>query len=98
MIRFFVTPEEMGTDRVLLTGENANHAKVLRLKSGEEVLVCDGEGNECRCAVERMDAKEVELAVLERMESETEAAVRVSIKGQSVWIMSKPRSASQPQP
>ena len=79
MTRFFVTPEELGTEHILLTGENANHAKVLRLKAGEEVLVCDGEGNECRCAVDRMDAKEVELTVLERMASETEAAVRVSI-------------------
>ena len=79
MTRFFVTPEELETERILLTGENANHAKVLRLKAGEEVLVCDGEGNECRCAVDRMDAKEVELSVLERMSSETEAAVRVSI-------------------
>ena len=79
MTRFFVTPEELETERILLTGENANHAKVLRLKAGEEVLVCDGEGNECRCAVDRMDAKEVELSVLERMASETEAAVRVSI-------------------
>ena len=79
MTRFFVTPEELTADRVVLTGENANHARVLRLKAGEEVLVCDGEGNECRCAVEQMDGKEVELSVLERLESENEAAVRVSI-------------------
>ena len=79
MTRFFVTPEELAADRLILTGENANHAKVLRLKPGEEVLVCDGQGIECRCAVERMDAKEVELTVLERMESRNEAAVRVSI-------------------
>ena len=79
MTRFFVTPEELTADRLVLTGENANHAKVLRLKAGEEVLVCDGQGIECRCAVERMDAREVELTVLERMESRNEAAVRVSI-------------------
>ena len=79
MTRFFVTPEELAADRLILTGENANHAKVLRLKPGEEVLVCDGQGIECRCAVEWMDAKEVELTVLERMESRNEAAVRVSI-------------------
>ena len=37
MTRFFVTPEELVVDRLILTGENANHAKVLRLKPGEEV-------------------------------------------------------------
>ena len=79
MTRFFVTPEELSAEALTLTGENANHAKVLRLKVGEEVLVCDGEGNECLCAVERVDAKEIGLTVLERKESENEAAVRVSI-------------------
>ena len=79
MARFFVTPEEMNADSLVLTGTNAEHAKVLRLKPGEEVLICDGDGNECRCVVERMDAREVELTVLERMESINEASVRVSI-------------------
>ena len=47
MTRFFVTPEEFQQDQIVLTGENAQHAKVLRLKTGEQVLVCDGQGNEC---------------------------------------------------
>ena len=46
MVRFFAQPEELAGDSVILTGENAQHAKVLRLKSGEEVLVCDGDGQE----------------------------------------------------
>ena len=79
MARFFVTPEEMNADSLVLTGANAEHAKVLRLKPGEEVLICNGDGNECRCVVERIDAREVELTVLERMESINEASVRVSI-------------------
>ena len=47
MVRFFVTAEEMVGDEILLTGENAAHAKVLRLKAGEQVLICDGDGSEC---------------------------------------------------
>ena len=47
MTRFFVTPEELNAQQPVLTGENANHARVLRLKAGEEVLLCDGEGSEC---------------------------------------------------
>ena len=78
MARFFVTQEEMNRDRILLAGENAQHAKVLRLKAGEEVLVCDGQGMECRCAVASV-SPEVELEVLERRSSRTEAAVKVSV-------------------
>lgn len=76
MTRFFVTPEEMTGDTVTLTGENASHAKVLRLKAGEQVLVCDGEGAECLCAVVDSDWN---LEVLERRVSDTEPAVKVSI-------------------
>ena len=79
MTRFFVTAEELTADRIVLTGENAQHARVLRLKSGEQVLVCDGESRECLCQVGDLTNKEVYLTVLERRESRTEAAVRVSV-------------------
>ena len=79
MARFFVAPEEMKDDRIILTGENAQHAKVLRLKAGETVLVCDGQGMECLCEVESLTNQEVELAVTERRVSATEAAVKVSV-------------------
>ena len=79
MARFFVDPEEMAGEEIVLTGENAQHAKVLRLKTGEEVLVCDGRGSECRCAVESVSSAEVVLTVLEKRASLTEAAVKVSV-------------------
>ena len=79
MTRFFISPEELQSKQILLTGENANHAKVLRLKAGEEVLICDGCGNECVCVVVQIGAKDVELEVRQRMESQSEAAVRVSV-------------------
>ena len=79
MVRFFVNPEDLTFEKVLLTGENAQHAKVLRLKAGEEVLLCDGQGNEAVCVVEEMNAKQLVVSVNTRRESTTEAAVRVSV-------------------
>ena len=35
MVRFFVTPEELLGEVIALRDENAQHAKVLRLKAGE---------------------------------------------------------------
>ncbi|MBQ1411110.1 MAG: 16S rRNA (uracil(1498)-N(3))-methyltransferase [Oscillospiraceae bacterium] len=51
MARFFVDelPHE-GTEYTL-DGENAAHAKVLRLRPGEEVTLCDGRGTDCPCTV-----------------------------------------------
>ena len=79
MTRFFVEPEELQPDFLVLTGENAQHAKVLRLKNGEEVLVCDGQGNECLCAISDVSPGQISLVVRKRRDSETEAAVRVSV-------------------
>ena len=79
MVRFFVSPEEMVAQSITLTGENAQHAKVLRLKAGEQVLLCDGQGIEALCIVEEMDARQLTVAVQSRRESTTEASVRVSV-------------------
>ena len=79
MVRFFVTPEEMQSDFFVLTGENAEHAKVLRLKCGEEVLICDGEGNECVCTISDVSAGQISLVVQKRQLSESEPKVKASI-------------------
>lgn len=79
MTRFFVQPEEMTPDILTLTGENAQHAKVLRLKAGEEVLVCDGQGMECLCTVSQVASGAFTLTVSQRRASRTEARVRVSV-------------------
>ena len=79
MTRFFVAPEELQPEFLVLTGENAQHAKVLRLKNGEEVLVCDGQGREALCTVSDVSPGQISLVVKKRLESETEARVRVSV-------------------
>ena len=79
MVRFFVSPEDLCTDKIQLTGDNAAHAKVLRLKVGEMVLVCNGNGEECVCTVTECAANEVVLEVNNRQQSKTEATVKVSI-------------------
>lgn len=79
MTRFFITPEEMQPEFIVLTGENAKHAKVLRLKNGEEVLVCDGQGRESICTVSDVSEGQISLVVRHMQESKTEAAIRVSV-------------------
>ena len=52
MARFFVDELPREGTVYILTGENAAHAKVLRLRPGEEVTLCDGRGTDCPCTVE----------------------------------------------
>ena len=79
MVRFFVTPDEMKSNFCVLTGENANHAKVLRLKCGDLVMVCDGVGNECVCSVSDINPHQVSLVVQSRQGATSEAHVQASI-------------------
>lgn len=79
MTRFFVNADELKQSFLVLTGENAAHAKVLRLKAGEEVLVCDGQGNECVCTVSDVSPGQISLVVNQRQASASEARVKVSI-------------------
>ena len=79
MTRFFVSTEEIGGDFLVLTGENATHAKVLRLKRGEQVIVCDGNGMECLCTISDVSPEHVSLVVDHRQESAAEPRVRASV-------------------
>ena len=51
MARFFVEKLPAPDSVFELTGENAAHAKVLRLNPGEAVTLCDGAGLECGCTL-----------------------------------------------
>ena len=79
MVRFFVSPDELKPEFIVLKGENADHAKVLRLKNGEQVLVCDGAGTECSCTVSDVSPGQISLVVNDRRESSSEPCVQVSV-------------------
>lgn len=79
MTRFFVSSEELQPNQITLTGENAAHAKVLRLQNGEQLLLCDGEGGEALCTVTNTAGGLFTLDVLERRASASEARIRVSV-------------------
>ena len=79
MTRFFVSGQDILRDDHILTGENAAHARVLRIRAGEQVILCDGEGTECLCSVVSTDAGQYALQVLQRYASTSEAAVQVRV-------------------
>lgn len=79
MARFFVTAEEMELDFLVLSGDNAAHAKVLRLKAGEQVIICDGEGRENLCTVSDVSDGQISLVVVERLQSAAEACIDATI-------------------
>jgi len=79
MARFFVSPEEFTDEFLVLTGENAAHAKVLRLRNGEKVVVCNGMGQERICTVSDVSEGQVSLVARVARPSDSEPAVKVSV-------------------
>ena len=79
MPRFFVPKEALGGSFLVLTGENAAHAKVLRLKNGDAVTVCDAEGTDYRCTVSDVSDGQISLVVQAVQPAESEAAVHCGI-------------------
>ncbi|MEA4965087.1 MAG: RsmE family RNA methyltransferase [Oscillospiraceae bacterium] len=75
MPKFFLSPEEIQDNFMVLTGEQYNHARVLRLKCGDEVTVCDGRGTDFRCTVSDVSTGQISLVVASRDRSRAEPRV-----------------------
>ena len=83
MPRFFVDPEDIGetTDGIVVTvrGDDAGHiTRVLRMKVGENVTVCDSNGREYETVI-RQTGSEVVLDVLSSKMSENEPPYRAVV-------------------
>ena len=79
MARFFVSPAAISGETAVLEGEQAAHAKVLRLSAGEAVTLCDGEGTDYLCEIDSTSAKTVTLHIIDRQPSHSEPALQCSI-------------------
>ena len=78
MQRFFVTPDQVGEDKIRIQGSDVNHMKnVLRMRPGEEVMVSDGNNRQYRCRVEDYPEGEAVLAILEAGLVDTELPSRI---------------------
>ena len=68
MSRIFLPPEELTSDKITITGDNARHLSlVLRIKPGESIIVFDGQGYRYDCTVQKVHKKEI-IALLNKKE------------------------------
>ena len=79
MPRFFMAGGNFSGGTVLITGADAEHAKVLRLKIGDKIVVCDGDKTDHHCTVRRITPDEVEAEVVESGPCPAEPSVRCTI-------------------
>lgn len=60
MYHFFVSPEECGSDTIMIAGDDYNHIRnVLRLRIGDPIAVSDGIEREYLCRIEAYEDQKV---------------------------------------
>ncbi|MBQ7144740.1 MAG: 16S rRNA (uracil(1498)-N(3))-methyltransferase [Oscillospiraceae bacterium] len=79
MPRFFMAGANVAGGTLILAGEDANHAKVLRLRVGDRIVICDGAQTDHHCTVKRITPDEVEAEVVESVRCPAEPNVRAVI-------------------
>lgn len=94
MPRFFL--EDVSGNTLLLTGQDAAHVRrSLRMREGEELTVCDGQGTDCLCEIAGFPGEEVALRVCRCFPTPNEPALSVTLyqglpKGDKMdWIVQK---------
>ena len=75
MPRFFVAASNIFGGVAYIDGKDAEHLKVLRVKKGEEIIVCDGSGRDYRCRVTDAGAGEASAEILEESASAGEPGI-----------------------
>ena len=65
--RFFISPDQIAGETIVVRGEDVRHiGAVLRMRAGDELVLCDGGGTDYRVRITAIDRSEIRTAVLER--------------------------------
>ena len=79
MPRFFIAGTNLAGGMAILRGRDAEHVRVLRLRPGEELTICDGEGTDYKCRLVSSDKEQAEAEVLEVVRCPAEPSVAVTV-------------------
>ncbi|MDO4486618.1 MAG: RsmE family RNA methyltransferase [Bacillota bacterium] len=81
MSRFFVPPENVGEDTIVIDNKEDLHhmLKVLRLSEGDKIDVSDSEVWEYRCEIMSLDSDYAEVRIMDKQKFTAEPDVRITL-------------------
>ena len=79
MPRFFMAGTNIMGGTAIIRGRDAEHVRVLRLRPGEDVVICDGKGTDYKCRLVKADKAEAEAEVIEVVPCKSEPSVAAAV-------------------
>ena len=79
MPRFFIAGTNINGGMAIMKGNDAEHIHVLRLRPGDDLILCDTEGKDYKCRLVKATKTEVEAEILEVVPCTSEPTVKVSV-------------------
>ncbi len=78
MYHFYTDRSNIFEDHIVLDGPDVNHIRnVLRMKDGEELIICDGEGTDHYCRIRCSDGKKLIADITKSCGSASELPARI---------------------
>ena len=80
MHRFYVDKYQIKENIITIKGQDVNHIKnVLRMKSGDKIIICDGQGKACYCIIDRV-CDDVVIATIDKVkDTGTELPLKITL-------------------
>ena len=80
MSRFYVDPSAVGPESIRLEGPAVSHIRqVLRMRSGDDLTLCDGAGTDYDCRILSFEGNACIAQILERRQTTQELPVRSTL-------------------
>lgn len=80
MPKFFVTQDKIKDNEIIIDTEDVSHIlRVLRLRIGDSITVCDGQGMDYEAEISRIEQKQIICTINEKKKSSSEPNIEVTL-------------------
>lgn len=94
--KFFVNPSQVGENHIEIIGQDVKHIKdVLRLDHDAEIIICNGQGIDYKCIINKIDKETITAQIINKELSKSEPKTKITlfqslIKGDKFeWVIQK---------
>ena len=78
MYRFYIEQNQIHDEYITVEGADVNHIKnVLRMKIGEAMILCDGQGMDYHCTIDTLSSDFIQAKIVKAEDTQTELPAKI---------------------